>query len=92
MCYLCFDPQTNKVSFVQKEIQAVLIEQGLYLQGEVLLEYNKSKYSICQTFARYIIYKKRKRLNLYKQTKKWSENRIKQLAMLVTFKNNIVTT
>lgn len=35
MCYLRSDPQNSEVRSVQKNIQAFLIERGLWPQGEV---------------------------------------------------------
>ena len=35
MCYLRLDSQTSEVSYIQKGIQPILIEQGLWPQGGV---------------------------------------------------------
>ena len=63
MCYLCFDPQTSEVSSVQKGIQVVLIEQRLWPQRGIWLEYDKPKYNMCQAFAKCTAYKRRKKYN-----------------------------
>ena len=45
------DPITNKSTIIQKGIQAVLVERGLWPQGGVRLEYEKPKCTNCQTLT-----------------------------------------
>ncbi len=45
------DPLNGQSTTIQKDIQAVLIEQGLWLQGGVQYECEKPKCTNCQTFT-----------------------------------------
>lgn len=67
--------QSNKV---QKRIQGILIEQGLWPVKKVRLSWDQSKCANCQSFATCTIFVKGHKCDLYKKTKEYSKRLTKQ--------------
>ena len=67
------DPITNKSIIIQKGIQAVLVERGLWPQGGVRLECEKPKCINCQTLTVCRVYVRGQKCDSCKESKQHSE-------------------
>ncbi len=72
------DPLTGQSTTIQKSIQAVLVEQGLWPQREVRLECEKPKCTNCQTLTICRIYVRGRKFDSCKETRQYSGKCTKQ--------------
>ena len=69
ICSLSQNPRTGQSSKVQKEIQAILVEQGLWPTKRVRLFCDQPKCTNCQSLATCIVFVKGYKCDLCKKTK-----------------------
>lgn len=72
------DPLTGLLTTIQKDIQAVLVEQRLWPQGRVWLKCEKPKCTNYQTFITCCIYIRNQKCDFYKEIRQHNRKCIKQ--------------